>query len=114
MVVSFDAKLDRDGFWPTKGQSALRFTGSVSVSVTGTLAGEPVAPVAVIVSSPLSVPVASPEMSMLTLSALGAVPFAGATVSHDWLLAEVNVRVPLPVLLIFKLSGAGFAPPVVA
>src|SRR3954452_1184392 len=88
--------------------------GGVTVSVTGMVFGEPVAPEAVTVTLPLYVPAPRPEMLGVTVSVCGAVPEAGDTVIHVASSEAVNDSVPAPVLDTSIVLAAGSVPPAVA
>ena len=86
----------------------------LTVRVTGTLTGELVAPVAVTVIAPLYVPGVRPAMLTETVTAEGAVPEVGLTLSHVALSVALQFNVPPPVLVMPRDWFAGFAPPAVA
>ena len=71
-------KLKLVGLTPIVGEGGAAFT----VSVTGTLTGVLVAPVAETVIVPLYVPAARPEMLTESVLLEGAVPVVGLRVSH--------------------------------
>ena len=83
----------------------------MTVSVTGMLIGEPVAPVEVIVTVPLYVPAANPEMSTPTDSVDGATPLAGVAESQGALSDAVQESVPPPVFVTDIVWEAGLASP---
>ena len=84
------------------------------VSVTGTVRGEPCAPVAATVTLPVYVPAARPAMLADTFTVPAPVPLAGAAWSHGWSVAAVHVSVPPPLLETASGCAAGLAPPAVA
>jgi hypothetical protein len=88
--------------------------GGARLSVTGMERGELAASTEANVTVPLYVPGVSPAMAMLAVVEPGAVPEPGLTVSQGWSLLEVQVRVPLPVLVIVIVWGSGFEPPAMA
>ena len=85
--------------------------GAVTVRVTGMLIGEPVAPAEVIVTDPLYVPAASPEMSTLTVTVDGAAPLAGVAECQVALPDAAQESVPPPAFVTDIVWEAGLAPP---
>ena len=88
--------------------------GGLTVSVTVIVFGEPVAPVAVTVTSVVYVPAASPVIDGVTVIVPAFVPLAGDTLSHVALSDAVQSIVPPPVLLTASVLAAGSEPPAVA
>src|SRR5689334_14356305 len=87
--------------------------GGERFSVTGTVTGELVAPEAVMVMTPLYVPVAMPAVLAETVDAAGAVPPVGLRESQGALLPADQVSVPLPVLVMLSVWLGGLASPAV-
>ena len=69
------------------------------------------APVAVMVIAPLHVPALKPEIAAVTITAPGAVPLVGESVSHAALDEAVQFNVPPPELEMFNACVAGLLPP---
>ena len=76
--------------------------------------GEPVAPVAVTVTSVVYVPAARPLIEGVTVIVPEFVPLVGDTLSHVALSDAVQSIDPPPVLLTDSVLAAGLAPPAVA
>src|SRR5256885_1566042 len=97
------------------GQSSLVFAGGglLTVRVTGISAGDPCAPLAVMVIWPLYVPVMSPPTATAACSVCGAVPDVGETESQAALSLAVKDIIPVPVLVTLSEPGNGAVPPCV-
>jgi hypothetical protein len=96
--------VDRDN----TGDALLRF------SVTLTVAGEPPAPEALMVTVSVQVPAASPDVFTPIDKLAGAVPEDADKVSHGCVLPAVQLSVPPPVFEIVTGWEAGLLPPAVA
>ena len=83
----------------------------MTVSVTGMIPGEPVAPADVTVTAPSYFPAVSPAMSTLTVSMDGALPPAGVAESQVALSDAVQESVPPPAFVNDIGCEAGLAPP---
>src|SRR3954470_4215591 len=88
--------------------------GGLTVSVTVIVFGDPVAPVAVTVTSVVYVPAARPVIDGVTVIVPVFVPLAGDRLSHVALSAAVQSIDPPPVLLTDSVLAAGSEPPAVA
>src|SRR4051794_24647441 len=88
--------------------------GGLTVSVTVIVFGEPVAPVAVTVTSVVYVPAARPLIDGVTVIVPVFVPVAGDRLSHVALSDAVQSIDPPPVLLTESVLAAGSDPPAVA
>jgi hypothetical protein len=84
--------------------------GGVTVNVTAIVAGEPCAPDAVTVTSPLYVPATSVPNAAEICNVFAAVPLVGLTVSQDALLAAAKLSVLPPVFVRLTDAAAGFFP----
>lgn len=74
-------------------------TGAVTVKLTVTVCGVLVAPVAVMVMVPEYEPAVNPEVLTEAVSVPEPVPAAGLTVSQAALSAAVQLKVPVPELV---------------
>jgi hypothetical protein len=84
--------------------------GGSTMSVTGIVRGEPVAPAAPTVTLAVYVPGARPVVSGVTVTVPAPVPPAGATLSHGASSDAVQSSVPAPVLATSSVLAAGFVP----
>src|SRR4051812_6497333 len=87
--------------------------GALTVNVTGIVAGEPPAPLAVTVTSVVYVPGARPEVSGVTAIVPAPVPLAGATLSQLAFSDAVQFSEPPPVFVTLSVLAAGLEPPCV-
>ena len=85
--------------------------GGATVSVTGTVFGEPVAPGALIVTVAVYVPAARPFVDGVTVTVPGPEPFAGETASQSASSAAVQLSVPVPSLPTEIVFASGLGPP---
>ncbi len=81
------------------------------VNVTGIDWGVLVAPVPVTVMVDEYVPAASPEMFAVAVNDVGAVPETGESESHEAAALTLQLRVPVPELLMLTVCAAGLLPP---
>src|SRR2546423_1177145 len=97
--------------WPEESAAGVP---ALTVSVTVIVFGDPVAPVAVTVTSVVYVPAARPVIEGVTVIVPVFVPLAGDTLSHVALSDAVQSIDPPPVLLTDSVLAAGSEPPAVA
>ena len=98
------AKFSVPGATPSTG-------GAVTARVTVTVCGEEPAPAAVTVMVSVYVPAARPLVATASPKLAGAVPDAAERVSHDWVFAAVQLRVPLPLFVMAIFCALGLLPP---
>src|SRR4051794_40098353 len=82
--------------------------GGATVSVTGIVFGDPVAPAAVTVTVAVYVPAPRPVVSAATVRSRGALPLAGATESHAASSDALKLSAPSPLLETVSVLDAGF------
>src|SRR5262249_46234516 len=88
--------------------------GKLMPRLTGTLFGEPCAPVAVNVIVPLRFPANNPPTFTETEMEADPLPEVGLTESHDGEEVAVHASMPPPELLTCTICDAGFVPPWIA
>ena len=98
----------------SKPHAPTRFEATgLTVNVTATVLGEPVAPGAATVMSAVYVPAARPVIVGVTVTVPALVPLPGETLIQLALSDAVQSIEPLPVLLTANVLAAGEAPPTV-
>ena len=99
----------------SKPQAPTRLVSTgLTVSVTATVLGEPVAPAAATVTSAVYVPAANPVIDGVTVTVPAFVPLPGDTIIQLALSDAVQSIDPLPVFDTANVLAAGDAPPTVA
>ena len=88
--------------------------GAATVNVTGIDWGVLLAPDPVTVIEVVYVPAASPEMLAVAVNEFGAVPERGESKSQELVELTLQLKVPVPELLIVTVCEVGLLPPCVA